>query len=232
MMVAYASHTTGSAATTSTPSGFSGEAAASSTSGCWPCGTPTHSGNTTARPRAEALSSTAPPEGHWSTGGGGGGGRSQSPASAAVVDALVQHLHPVQPEVWSADAEQQQPPRQSAVEHSDRVAQASPGEKWKHAPLKDVHCVHPAAVAPAEQQCPPRQAPLAHPASVQHCAPGPVLGLAETVDVVEDSKDTDDMLMLDDVTLAEPAIIVEEPDDVEVVNGENELMLSAVVEVV
>ena len=82
---------------------------------------------------------------------------------AAVVDALAQQPHAVQPlGARSAEEAQQQPPAHMLVPQSASEAQGSPGDRGTHAPEPGRHAAQPSAAAAAPQQKPARQAPEAH----------------------------------------------------------------------
>lgn len=104
--------------------------------------------------------------------GGAGAGAAHVPAVAAAVDALAQQRHAVQPMTCTADAAQQQPPRQVLVPQSAAEAQGSPGEKRVQTPEPGAQETQPAAAAAALQQKPPKQAPETQEELDTQAAPG------------------------------------------------------------
>ena len=82
-----------------------------------------------------------------------------APALAAVVDALAQQPHAVQPPgARSAEEAQQQPPAHRLVPQSALEVQVSPGDRGTHAPEPGRHAVQPSAAAAVLQQNPERHA--------------------------------------------------------------------------
>ncbi len=87
--------------------------------------------------------------------------RRQAPAFAAGEPALKQR-QAEHPAVCTADAAQQQPPRQRFVPQSKDDAHLSPGFTSEHAPVFETQVEQPRAAEELEQQKPPRQAEEAH----------------------------------------------------------------------
>jgi hypothetical protein len=156
----------------SSPRAFSGDAAASTSSGRPE--RPAEGGKDTSdadsapedAAAAEAASQAV------SAGGGGAGAVTQPPASAAVMDASDQQPHALHPATRAAAGVQQQPPTQEKEPQSKGDAQTSPGNPATQAPVCTAHALHPARTAVGEQHAPPRHAPLAQEAPLAHSAPG------------------------------------------------------------
>lgn len=74
------------------------------------------------------------------------------PAVIAVVDGEERHLQDVHPAVWTAEEEQQQPPKQRFVPQSKGDAHVSPGFTVRHAPLAGAHAEQPRSAEELEQQ--------------------------------------------------------------------------------
>ena len=156
----------------SSPRAFSGDAAASTSSGRPE--RPAEGGKDTSDAdsapaddaAAEAASQAA------LVGGGGAGAVTQSPTVVAVMDASDQQPQALHPATRAAAGVQQQPPRQEKEPQSKGDAQPSPGDPAMQAPVCSLHALHPARTAVGEQHAPPRHAPLAQDALLVHAEPG------------------------------------------------------------
>jgi hypothetical protein len=76
-----------------------------------------------------------------------------------VVPLLSRQRHAEQPAVFTADAAQQQPPKQVSDAQSKRDAHISPGEYLWQEPVCIEHVEHVKNAEVVEQQKPPRHAP-------------------------------------------------------------------------